>query len=241
MIDERLKSIAEMVDRQGTLLDVGTDHGYLPVYLVKSGKIKAAIASDVSRGSLAKAAQEVAKQKLESSIETRLGSGLEVIGENDKIDTIVIAGMGGILISELIDKRLDYIRKNSIDLIVQPVQSPESVRRYFHENGFEITAEKLAKADGRIYHIIKAKAGSRGSEQAAYVRDDIVFELGELIMSDAGSESKALLREMIGYKLKEQHKIKAKLEITESGNIGERYKEVLRKIESLDEVLRKLD
>ena len=74
MIDERLKSIAEMVDRQGTLLDVGTDHGYLPVYLVKSGKIKAAIASDVSRGSLAKAAQEVAKQKLESSIETRLGS-----------------------------------------------------------------------------------------------------------------------------------------------------------------------
>ena len=149
--------------------------------------------------------------------------------------------MGGILISELIDKRLDYIRKNSIDLIVQPVQSPESVRRYFHENGFEITAEKLAKADGRIYHIIKAKAGSRGSEQAAYVRDDIVFELGELIMSDAGSESKALLRELIGYKLKEQHKIKEKLEITESGNIGERYKEVLRKIESLDEVMRKLD
>ena len=141
MIDERLKSIAEMVDRQGTLLDVGTDHGYLPVYLVKSGKIKAAIASDVSRGSLAKAAQEVAKQKLESSIETRLGSGLEVIGENDKIDTIVIAGMGGILISELIDKRLDYIRKNSIDLIVQPVQSPESVSSYFHEYGFEITAE----------------------------------------------------------------------------------------------------
>ena len=241
MIDERLRSIAEMVDRQGTLLDVGTDHGYLPVYLVKSGKIKDAIASDVSRGSLAKAAKEVEKQKLESSIQIRLGSGLEVIREDDEIDTIVIAGMGGILISELIDKKIDYIRKNSIDLIVQPVQSPESVRRYFHEKGFEITAEKLAKADGRIYHIIKAREVSKIRESMIHVSDDIVFELGELILSDAGSENKALLRELIGYKLKEQHKIKEKLELTESGNIGERYKEVIRKIEDLDEVMRKLD
>ncbi|MGB5824657.1 MAG: class I SAM-dependent methyltransferase, partial [Proteocatella sp.] len=120
MIDNRLKTIAEMVTRKGTLLDVGTDHGYLPIYLIKNDILENAIASDVSKGSLAKAIEEVKKEKLTDKIQTRLGSGLRVIKTEDEIDTIVLAGMGGILISQLIDEKLEYIRHNDVEIIVQP-------------------------------------------------------------------------------------------------------------------------
>ena len=123
MIDNRLMTIADMVSRKGIFLDVGTDHGYLPIYLIKNGKIDKAIASDVSKGSLSKAIEEVKKEKLQDKIETRLGSGLMVIKEDDKLDTVVLAGMGGILISELIAEKLEYIKKADIEFIVQPVQS----------------------------------------------------------------------------------------------------------------------
>lgn len=241
MIDERLKTIADMVSKPGTLLDVGTDHGYLPIYLVQNKVVKNIIASDVSKGSLSKAIIQVKLHKLESSIETRLGSGLEVIKEGDKIDTIVISGMGGNLISELIDKRLKHIRKNDIEIIVQPVQLPESIRKYFYENNFDILEEKLAKADGRIYHIIKAKARKVNLPIRNFSEGDVTLELGECIMSDKSFDNLMLLKELVYYKLKKQYKIKEKLEITDSNNIKDRYKVVLKKIESLNNVLEKID
>lgn len=239
MIDNRLKTIAEMVTRKGMLLDVGTDHGYLPIYLIKHDILKNAIASDVSKGSLAKAIEEVKKEKLTDKIQTRLGSGLKVIKAEDEIDTIVLAGMGGILISQLIDERLEYIRKNDVELIVQPVQSPESVRKYFCKNGFSVKQEKLAKAEGRIYHIIKARPDAQSEQVCNELADEIHYELGSLIMQDKGLDNQVLLEELITYKLKEQHKIKANLESIDPlhEKYQKRYEEVTRKIESLSIIL----
>lgn len=244
MIDKRLKTIAEMVTKKGTLLDVGTDHGYLPIYLIKNDIVENAIASDVSKGSLAKAIKEVEVEKFTDKIQTRLGSGLNVINQDDKIETIVLAGMGGILISQLIDEKLEYIKSNNVEIIVQPVQSPETTRKYFCDNGFYIEQEKLAKADGKIYHIIKAKADVPGkSIRKSYnVQDETYYEVGFLIIQDKSAENKALVKELVTYKLREQYKIKENLESLPKTLLQEkyqdRYNEVVRKIGSFNDILK---
>lgn len=235
MIDNRLKMIADMVSRRGTFLDVGTDHGYLPIYLIKNGSVENAIASDVSKGSLAKAVDEVKKEKIQEKIETRLGSGLMVIKPEDKLDTIVLAGMGGILISQLIEERLEYIKANDIEFIVQPVQSPESVRKFFEKEKFTIIEEKLAKAEGRIYHIIKVKYDSNYT--VPNYKSETEYEVGKGILESEDSTQKELLRELLEYKLKEQLKIKAQLETLDRENIKLRYEEVILKIENLENMI----
>ncbi len=235
MIDNRLMTIADMVSRKGTLLDVGTDHGYLPIYLIKNSKIDKAIASDVSKGSLAKAIEEVKKEKLQNKIETRLGSGLMVIKQEDKLDTIVLAGMGGILISELISQKLEYIKNNDIEFIVQPVQSPESVRKFFEEEKFTIIEEKLAKADGRIYHIIKAKYDE--AYKMLNYESETDYEIGKAIIESNDKAQKELRLELLDYKLKEQLKIKAQLETLDRKSVESRYEEVVCKIERLENLI----
>lgn len=235
MIDNRLMTIADMVSRKGTLLDVGTDHGYLPIYLIKNSKIDKAIASDVSKGSLAKAIEEVKKEKLQNKIETRLGSGLMVIKQEDKLDTIVLAGMGGILISELLTEKLEYIKKSDIEFIVQPVQSPESVRKFFQKEKFTIIEEKLAKADGRIYHIIKAKYDE--AYKMLNYESETDYEIGKAIIESNDKAQKELRLELLDYKLKEQLKIKAQLETLDRKSVESRYEEVVCKIERLENLI----
>ncbi len=235
MIDNRLMTIADMVSKKGTLLDVGTDHGYLPIYLIKNSKIDKAIASDVSKGSLAKAIEEVKKEKLEDKIETRLGSGLMVIKQEDKLDTIVLAGMGGILISELLTEKLEYIKNKDIEFIVQPVQSPESVRKFFQKEKFTIIEEKLAKAEGRIYHIIKAKYDE--AYKIVNYESETDYEIGKAIIESSDASQKELLLELLDYKLNEQLKIKAQLETLNRESVKSRYEEVICKIERLENLI----
>ena len=235
MIDNRLMTIADMVSRKGTLLDVGTDHGYLPIYLIKSSKIDKAIASDVSKGSLSKAIEEVKKEKLQDKIETRLGSGLMVIKEDDKLDTVVLAGMGGILISELLTEKLEYIKNKDIEFIVQPVQSPESVRKFFQKEKFTIIEEKLAKAEGRIYHIIKARYDE--AYKMLNYDSETDYEIGKAIIESNDASQKELCLELLDYKLKEQLKIKAQLETLNRESVESRYEEVICKIERLENLI----
>ena len=103
VLEERLAQIGQMVDSGSRLADIGTDHAYLPIALVKKGKIDFAIASDVARGPLENAKQDIKQANLEDKIETRLGSGLETLTQSDQIDTVVIAGMGGKLMTTLLE------------------------------------------------------------------------------------------------------------------------------------------
>lgn len=235
MIDNRLMTIADMVSRKGILLDVGTDHGYLPIYLIKNSKIEKAIASDVSKGSLTKAVVEVEKEKLQDKIDTRLGSGLKVITENDEIETIVLAGMGGILISELIAEKLEYIKNKDIEFIVQPVQSPESVRKFFEKESFTIIEEKLAKAEGRIYHIIKGRYDE--NYKMLNYESETDYEIGKAIIESNDTSQKELRLELLDYKLKEQLKIKSQLETLDRKSVELRYEEVICKIERLENLI----
>lgn len=106
----RLEAVANLVTDNAKIADIGTDHGYIPVYLMKKNVIKSAIAADVNKGPLNNAKKEIISSNLDSKIELRLGSGLSVLKVGE-VDEVVIAGMGGVLISQLIESELEIAKK----------------------------------------------------------------------------------------------------------------------------------
>ena len=150
-LSERLKIIAEEIHKGETMADIGTDHGYLPLVLFRKGICPKVIMADVSRGSLRKA-KENAIDALKGDIELvdvdfRLGNGLEVL-EPGEVDVVVIAGMGGLLMAEIIGADMD--KSSSFKrFILQPRNGQGKLRHWLKQNGFEITAEHLAK-EGRF-------------------------------------------------------------------------------------------
>lgn len=153
-LDDRLAACAFFVREGCKLADIGTDHGYLPIYLVKQGKIERAIAADINVGPLQKAAMHVRKYKAEDQVQTRLSNGLEVIFPNE-VDDIVIAGMGGELIAQILDAA-PWVKNPEKHLILQPMTAAEDLRAYLQENGFHVKGEQAAIADGKVYSAMLA-------------------------------------------------------------------------------------
>ncbi|MCF1842333.1 class I SAM-dependent methyltransferase [Lactobacillus jensenii] len=155
MLETRLAHLAAMVDENTRLADIGTDHAYLPIDLVKSGKIQFAIASDVAKGPLDNAKTDILEAGLSNQIQTRLGSGLETIKPEDKIETVVIAGMGGKLMTDLLEaaKEKDELYPT---LILEPNIGEPGVRKWLTEHNYQIIQEEIIDTAGHIYELIKA-------------------------------------------------------------------------------------
>ena len=143
-----------MVVGGSVLIDIGTDHAYLPVNLIQRGIIPRAIASDIGEQPLKNAEKTVAKCGLADKIELRLTPGLEGYNAQDGSE-IVIAGMGGTLIAEILEKA-EFIKNPSIHLVLQPQSHSEDVRRFLCKNGFTIEYETVCEDTGRIYNAISA-------------------------------------------------------------------------------------
>lgn len=156
MLEERLAQIGKMVDPESRLADIGTDHAYLPIALVKEGKIDFAIASDVAAGPLNNAKQDIEQAGLEDKIETRLGSGLETLKTEDRIDTVVIAGMGGKLMTNLLETAYQEGKKYPTLILEANIGEP-LVRKWLMDHQYEIVAEQIIEVAGHIYEIIKAE------------------------------------------------------------------------------------
>ena len=150
----RLKTAADLVRQNSRIADIGTDHAYLPAYLVLSGRVVSAIACDIVQGPLDNAAQTVKEYNLSEKIELRLCNGLHGV-EADEVDDIVICGMGGELISAIIDDA-KWVKDPSKHLILQPMSAVDDLRIYLAENGFSVEKEVLVKDSGRIYIVISA-------------------------------------------------------------------------------------
>ncbi len=151
----RLKLIADKVPECKTVADIGTDHAYLPIYLIQQGRCQKAIASDVRTGPVQVADRNITKYKLNENIETRLGSGLETLGNNEA-DSIIIAGMGGTLVSELLeaDAEKTYV---ATALVLQPMNDLDIVRKWLYEHKFDIYDEELAAEGNKIYCVLAAR------------------------------------------------------------------------------------
>lgn len=161
-LSRRLETIASFVKPGNRLADVGTDHGYIPIFLVQEGVIPKALAMDVRRGPLDRAEEHIREAGLSGQIETRLSDGLLRLSPGEA-DTVVIAGMGGELEIHILEEG-----KHVWDSVSQWVLSPQSdlarVRRYLLENGFSIRREAMVKEDGKFYTVLEA--GRDGGETA---------------------------------------------------------------------------
>lgn len=156
-LSKRLSAVASMVTEGNRLVDVGCDHGYLPLYLYLNKKIPSAIAMDVRPGPLSRAREHIAEYGLEKYIETRLSDGLSALSPGEG-DTLTVAGMGGPLMERILMAK-EEVRESFQELILQPQSDIPHFRRFLREIGWEIIEEEIVLEDGKFYPMMKAVRG----------------------------------------------------------------------------------
>lgn len=193
-LSERLKTVAGLV-KYRSIADIGTDHGYIPCYLAYRNNIDKAIACDVNKGPLNKAAENVSHYGFGKIIETRLGSGLGPVNKGEA-ETVIIAGMGGLLICDILKKGADKLESVK-QLILQPQRDIYSVRKLIHQLGFKIEDEKMLCEGGKYYTIISAVKGNE------FYTDELYYYFGKKLI-----ESKSeVLKEYITKRLNKYRNI----------------------------------
>lgn len=153
-LSERLSSVASMVTAGNCLADVGTDHGYVPIYLYERNIISRGIAMDVNKGPLERARLHIAEFGFEDAIETRLSDGLAALKPGEA-DSVTIAGMGGPLIIRILSAYPE-VTASLKELILQPQSEISEVRVWLYEHGYEIVEEHMVFEDGKYYPMFKA-------------------------------------------------------------------------------------
>ena len=157
LLSKRLQAVYQMVDNNTRVADIGSDHAYLPVELIEQKVSSYAIAGEVAVGPMSRSKEDVDKFGLSDKIDVRLGDGLAVIKASDKIDTVTIAGMGGILIQNILTHATAEQLQNVSTLVLQPNIGEPLVRHWLADNDFEIVDEDIVEEDHHVYEIIKAK------------------------------------------------------------------------------------
>ena len=228
-LSKRLQVIADLVPENSIVADVGTDHGHIPAYLIKNNISKKVIGTDISKGSLEKIIGYIKKSGYDKEIESRLGYGLEVLKPYE-VDTLIIAGMGGVLINEILDK--DKNLTNSItNFIFQPMLGVDELRKYLMNNSFEIIKEDLVKEDNKYYEIILAKKGK------GHIDKEINYEIAmELI-----EEKHPILKEFIENKIYLAERIMNDIKGNESEKVLERYNDLANQVNQYKEVLTQIE
>lgn len=187
----RLLTVAGFVRQGSRIADIGTDHGYIPVYLAQTGKIRSALAMDVRTGPLERARAHIEEYKRRAGrgaagldgtshietcpIETRLSDGLKELGPGEA-DTVIIAGMGGELIMKILEEGR-HVWECTDHFILSPQSGLDKVRRYLAEQGFAIRDEAMVKDEGKYYTVMSVTRGEmRYESQAHYLYGRILIE-----------------------------------------------------------------
>jgi tRNA (adenine22-N1)-methyltransferase len=168
-LSKRLEAIAELVTPGNVVCDVGTDHGYIPIWLVQQEKIPRAIAMDLREGPLARASEHIKRCGLSERIETRLSDGTKAL-RTGEADTIVCAGMGGELILHILTDG-DAVCRSARELILQPQSEIARVRRYLREHEYSVTAENMILEDGKYYPMMRVLPLSEAETEYCEVYD----------------------------------------------------------------------
>lgn len=179
----RLMATAKFVKNGSKVSDIGTDHAYIPIWLVENGICDFVTAMDINEGPLLRAEDNIKKFGLENKIVTRLSDGVKALKPYDA-NTVIIAGMGGILINKILEDGKDlypYIDH----YILQPMTAVEETRKYLEHNGFIIEDECLAKEDDKIYNILSVIRGEMKIEENVYyyIGKKLIENHDELLMA----------------------------------------------------------
>lgn len=176
-LSKRLKRIAEHVDKCESVADIGTDHGYIPIYLVKEGICKKAIASDINKGPIEKAKVNVAFEGVSNKVKCLLGPGLNPLKVGE-VNGVILAGMGGNLTRDILLADMEKVKRYDF-IILQPAQNPEVLREFLYKNDYEIIDEDLIKDEGRFYELFKVKY-NENSEKLVF-EDELEYEVSPLL------------------------------------------------------------
>lgn len=211
-LSKRLQTIANMVSPGNRLVDIGTDHGYIPISLLQQGKIPFALAMDIGKGPLKIAEDHIEAYCFEDKAVCRLSNGFEAY-QKDEADTAVIAGMGGDLIAKILEEGRQKLPK---ELILQPQSEWEKVRFFLAKNQYEIVEEHILVEDGKWYVAMKAIFGKsvKLSEIQAYY--------GPCLLE----KKDMLLKEYLEKQLHTITKIWKKLEYSTTASAAQRIEEL---------------
>lgn len=225
MLSYRMKQIAECVTAGNRLADIGTDHAWIPIYLVEQGVVPRAYALDVGEGPLKRAKENVNKHGLSKSIDCRLSDGFDKLSDSE-VDSIIIAGMGGALIARILERARDTFAGNK-ELILQPQSECYKVRKVLHQLQYQIVEERFFIDDGKYYNVIKALPGVQ------HFTKDWQYQYGVYLPKERNECFKQFLLE----KQRKLITIKEKLSLSESKDIALKTKNRLWAItEELEEI-----
>ena len=224
-LSKRLQAVANLVTPGKRLADIGTDHGYVPIWLYEQGRIPSALAMDLREGPLQRAKEHIRMHGLDEKIKTRLSDGLEKLLPGEA-DSIVIAGMGGMLVVKILTQGqavLDSVQ----ELILQPQSDLDAVREYLHRTGFVIVREEMVFEEGKYYPMMKAVHGENTDDRKIW------FLYGRLLLENHHPVLKS-------YLLQEYDsccKLLEKLGQTATVVAGRRCQELLEKKKLIEEAL----
>jgi len=222
-LSSRLNAIARLVPTFGGVADVGTDHGYIPVWLAQNGHQGKLFATDINRDPLEHAKHTAAENGLEEQIEFFLCNGLEALSGID-IGTVIICGMGGETIAEILSAAL-WTKESGHLLILQPMSKASFLRSWLFDNDYKVLSEELVE-DGMVYEILTATAG----KDVPYSPAELLFGHRQLISSDP------LFSNRLSFLTERANRTKAGLTASSRAEDFERLKEINELIASLSEL-----
>lgn len=226
-LSKRLNWIIEKLDNAKVIMDVGTDHGYIPIYLVRNGIAEKVIASDINKDPLKKAQINAALDGVSDKIDLRLGGGLAPL-KNREAEAVIIAGMGGNLIRDILEADFNKV-KNLKYLILQPAQNPEVLREYLYSSDYEILDEDLCLDEGKYYELFKVRHKS-----GDYIKlESIFYEISPTMLS----KKVPLLKSYIESKIDKNKKV-INFIVDDTDHAKERKNELKEKNERLESLLK---
>ncbi len=180
-LSKRLQAVADFVTPGFSVADIGTDHGYLPIFLVSSGSAPSAVAMDINRGPLNRAKTHIKEYGLEDKIVTRLSDGIDALLPLEA-ECVVIAGMGGGLMIHILEQDPENTRKVK-EWVFEPQSETERFRRFLWKHDFRMIKEDMVEEDGKFYPVIKAgKAAKPDACDPQEAWTDTAFRYGGLLL-----------------------------------------------------------
>ena len=168
-LSNRLETIASFVTEGYVVADIGTDHGYIPIYLTSNGNCPRAYAMDVNKEPLSRAKTHIEEENAGEVVSCILSDGLHELPQDD-VDSIVIAGMGGDLVVRILEQDFDKLA-NVKELILSPQSHLERSETFLSDHGFRIFRRRnLAKEDGKYYVVIRAVHGKQQYDKECFYR-----------------------------------------------------------------------
>ena len=227
-LSERLKLVASFVPEGSRIADIGTDHGYVPIYLAEIGKIKSALAMDVRKGPLARADEHIEEYRHDVgdaaiSIETRLSNGLEKL-QAKEADTVIIAGMGGELMLRILRDGA-HMYDSVKHYVLSPQSELSAFRHGLEKLGISILEEQMLMDEGKYYVILHAAPGSMHYEQ------EYEYRYG----SDLIQKQDPVLREFLERELAQGEELLAHLSLTQTEGAQKRAESLRQELNETKE------